>query len=152
MSDEPTKLRALNLIEKILAMTTNVFVIVGIFFAFIQLRASQQSERVQNAINAINQTRSSDFLKAYARVKTAAQTKRADDQINLIDDLNYVMNTYDNTALLYLKDRADKCMIKEATLSSVQELPVICDQLSYPKDYRKNLDEFLKQMNVERCN
>ncbi|HXQ33889.1 MAG TPA: hypothetical protein VN843_07750, partial [Anaerolineales bacterium] len=94
----------------------------------------------------------SDFLKAYARVKTAAQTKRADDQINLIDDLNYVMNTYDNTALLYLKDRGDKCMIKEATFSSVQELPAICDQLSYPKDYRKNLDEFLKQMQAERCN
>lgn len=152
MSDEPTRLRALTWFEKILAMLTNVFVIVGIFFAFVQLKASQRSEKIQNAINVINQTRSSDFLKAYARVKTAAQTKQVGDQISLIDDLNYVMNTYDNAALLYLNDRADKCMIKQATFSTVQELPAISDELSYPKDYRKNVDEFLKQMNAERCN
>lgn len=151
MNEEPTKLRALNLIEKILAMTTNVFVIVGIFFAFAQLRAAKQSEKIQNAINAINQTRSSDFLKAYARIKTAAQTKQADDRVTLIDDLNYVMNTYDNAALLYIKDRADRCMIKEATFSTVQELPAICETLSYPEAYRSNLNNFLQQMTAERC-
>ena len=151
MTDESTKHGALYWIEKGLAMLTNVVVIFGIYFGFAQLRAAKQSEKIQNAINAINQTRSSDFLKAYARVKTATQTKHADDQVSLIDDLNYVMNTYDNAALLYIKDRADKCMIKEATFSSVQELPAICETLSYPEGYRANLNEFLRQMTAERC-
>jgi len=146
-----TKQAVLSKIEKFLAMTANVCVIIGILVAIFQFSQSKRAEKVQNAINAINQTRSDDFLKAYARLKTAYSTGQANDQVTLIDDLNYVTNTYDNTALLYINDLADRCVIKKAMFSTVQELPSICDKLSFPKEYRQNIDQFLAQMRSENC-
>ncbi|HKO95730.1 MAG TPA: hypothetical protein VJU86_01980 [Pyrinomonadaceae bacterium] len=132
-------------------MAANVFVIAGIIVALFQFFQSKRSEKVQNAINAINQTRSDEFLKAYARLKTAYNTGQAADQVTLIDDLNYVTNTYDNTALLYINDLADRCVIRKAMFSTVQELASIYDKVSVPKEYRQNIDKFLDQMKNENC-
>lgn len=138
-------------IAKWLSMGANVVVIVGIIFAFVQFQHVKQSEKTQNAINAISQLRSSDFLKAYTRLKTASASKQTLDSTAVIDDLNFVMNVYDNVALLYVNDLADRCVIKNGTFVAVKEVSAICDSLSYPKEYRASFDRFVAMMSADVC-
>ncbi|HXI24615.1 MAG TPA: hypothetical protein VNG71_12190 [Pyrinomonadaceae bacterium] len=135
-----------------LSMGANVVVMVGIIFAYVQFRHIEHSERVQNAINAVNQVRSSDFLKAYTRLKTASASGKTLDSTAVVDDLNFVMNIYDNVALLYVNDLADRCVIKNGTYAATKEVSAICDLLSYPREYRVNFDRFVAMMNTEVCN
>jgi len=144
-------LSKLNRIEKLVSMTANAVVIAGIFVAVFQLYQVKRTEKAQNAINAINQTRSSDFLKAYANLKTAYNSKKVEDNTSLVDNLNYVMNTYDHIALLYINDLADRCLIRNATYSVIKEISPICDAMSYPMEYRKNFDRVLVLMEKEAC-
>ncbi len=137
--------------EKAVAMIANVFVIAGILIAVIQLCQSRQTERTQNAINTINLTRSSEFLKAFARLKTAVETQTVLDKVGLIDDLNFVMNTYDNMALLYINDVADRCVLKNAIHPSLREIVDISDAFLYPKGSRQNVDKVLELMRNEAC-
>jgi hypothetical protein len=112
---------------------------------------TKESEKRQNAINAISTTRSSEFLKAYARVKTAYNSRKTEDAASLIDDLNYVMNVYDNIALLYINNLADRCTIKNSTYPAIKEVQSIADAMSYPKEYRKNIDRTSVLMEKENC-
>ena len=150
-ADKLARRSKLGKIERLLSMTANVVVIAGIFIAVFQLYQARVSEKAQNAINAINQTRSSDFLRAYARLKTAYNSKNVGDAASLIDDLNYVMNTYDHIALLYMNNLANRCVIKNATYLAITEISPICDSMSYPKEYRKNFDKLLVLMDKDVC-
>lgn len=141
----------LSKLARYLAMAADIVVICGIFVAFLHLYLENRSEKVQNAINAIAQVRTNDFLKAYARLKTAYNLKNVELSNDLIDDLNYVMNTYDHLALLYINKLADKCVIKDATYVALKEITPMCSSMSYPKEYRKNIDKLLKLMDKEVC-
>ncbi|HEX8129847.1 MAG TPA: hypothetical protein VF527_12155 [Pyrinomonadaceae bacterium] len=138
-------------LEKTLAMTANTFVIVGIIVAVISLHMTSESEKRQNAITAISTTRSSDFLKAYTRLKTVHQSHETQDAVSLIDDLNFVMNTYDNIALLYSNHLADRCLIKNSTYPAIKEILSISGALSYPKESIKNLEKVSALMEKEVC-
>jgi hypothetical protein len=138
-------------LEKPLAMAANVFVIVGIVLAVVSIFMTRQSERRQTAINAINTTRSNEFLKAYARLKTVYNSHQTADSVAMIDDLNYVMNTYDNIALLYSNHLADRCLLKDSTYPAVKEILAISDELSYPKESRKNVERVAALMEREDC-
>ncbi|GEM_PF-2386032 len=141
------------IIERAISFLANIAVISGIIFASIQITQSNKSEKRRIAIEAVSPTRSNDFLKAYARLKTAISTDSIDveDQTSLIDDLNYVMNVYDNVAIMYISDLADRCIIKNAVYSAIREFSSIVDTLSYPKEYRKNFDTLLALMKQESC-
>ena len=145
------KISKLNLLSKLLSMAANICVIVGIIIAGLSLYMTKESEKRQNAINAISTTRSSEFLKAYARVKTAYNSRKTEDAASLIDDLNYVMNVYDNIALLYINNLADRCTIKNSTYPAIKEVQSIADAMSYPKEYRKNIDRTSVLMEKENC-
>lgn len=138
-------------ISKWLSIGANAVVIIGIILAFVQFSHMKRNEKIQNAINALNQTRSSEFLKAYTRLKTAQRGRNTQDTQTLIDDLNYVMNTYDNIALLYINDLADRCVIKGGTHTATKEVSSIFEALSYPKENRNNFDRFVALMDGHPC-
>jgi hypothetical protein len=138
-------------LEKPLAMTESVFVIVGIILVFVSLYMTDKSEKRQNAINAISTTRSSDFLKAYTRLKTVYNSHETKDAAVLIDDLNFVMNTYDNIALQYTNHLADRCLIKNSTYPAIKEMLSISHALSYPKESLKNVEKVSALMEKEVC-
>lgn len=145
------KMRKISQLAEPLQMLANVFVIVGILVAVISLFMTRESEKRQNAINAINTTRSSEFLKAYARLKTVYTSHQAGDSVTMIDDLNYVMNTYDNIAMLYSNHLADRCLIKDSTYPAIKEILAISDELSYPKESRKNVERVAALVEEEDC-
>ena len=139
-------------VATLMSIAANVTVVAGIIFAGFQFSHTKHSEKLQTAINAVNQTRSSDFLKAYTRLKTASlEGIQPPYPIPLIDDLNYVMNTYDNISLLYLSDLADRCVVRDGTHAATKEMSSIADSLSYPKEYRKNFDRFVALMEAKAC-
>lgn len=138
-------------LEKPLAMTENVVVIVGVLIAVISLFTARQAERRQTAINAISVTGSSEFLKAYARLKTAAASHQTADSVTMIDDLNYVMNTYDTISLLYSNNLADRCLIKNSSYPAVKEILPISVELSYPSESSKNVKRLTALMEEEDC-
>ena len=141
------------MIERVISILANIAVISGIIFAAIQITQSNKSEKRRIAIEAVSPTRSNDFLKAYARLKTAISIDSIDveDQTSLIDDLNYVMNVYDNIAIMYISDLADRCIIKNAVYSAIREFSSILEAMSYPEEYRKNFDTLLDLMEKESC-
>jgi hypothetical protein len=155
-SSEQTQSSWLSKIEKPISLLANLATIagiVGLFIALFQFQQSKKSEKTQNAINAISQTRSSDFLKAYARLKTAhnSNSVKAEDTASLIDDLNFVVNTYDNIALQYINNIADRCVLAIAINSGIKEILPVCDKMSYPKEYKKNIDKLLALMERDHC-
>lgn len=149
MSQSKTSL--VDRIAKSLSMGANAVVIAGIIVAFIQFYYAKRSEKVQNAINAVNETRSRDFLQAYTRLKTASESKKPADTTTLIDDLNYVMNTYDSIALLYINGLADRCVIRNGTYAASKEMSSISKSMSYPTEYRANFDRFVALMETNPC-
>jgi hypothetical protein len=138
-------------IEKAISILANIAVISGIIFAFAQIMQSNNFEKRRISIEAVSQTRSNDFLKAYTRLITAYRSKKVEDQTSLIDDLNYVMNVYDTIAILYISELADKCIIKDTVYPDTKELSPILDVMSYPNEYRKHFDALLGFMEKEVC-
>jgi hypothetical protein len=138
-------------LEKRLAMAENVVVIVGVVIALITLFVNWEAERRQTAINAISAMRSSEFLKAYARLKTVSASHQTADQVTMIDDLNYVMNVYDHVSLLYSNNLANRCLIKDSSYAAVKEILAISDELSYPPESRKNVERLAALMEEEDC-
>lgn len=137
--------------EKLLAVFANIAVVLGVIFALDAIRRSNQSEMRRTAIEAISQTRSLDFLKAYARLKTSAQSGQTADMASTIEDVNYVVNVYDNIAVLTVNALADLCIVKQSISSSLDEVRGILDRLSYPLDYRRNLDAAARLMDRQSC-
>jgi len=137
--------------QSVASFLANVAVLIGIGFALIQLIQSDKSEKRRLAIEAVNQTRSSEFLNAYANLKTAYRDGQVKGAPSLRNDINFVMNVYDHIALLYNNNLADRCIIKGSIHSAVKDLSPICDAMSYPKEYRTNIDILLALMDQEHC-
>jgi hypothetical protein len=133
-------------------LLANLVVVAGIFFALYQFNESIKAEQRRLAIEAVSQTRSADFLKAYADLKTAYRDGRVEgDPVAIRDDINFVMGVYDHVALLYISETADRCIIKNSVQSAVKDLLPVCDAMAYPKKYREHVDALLKLMERERC-
>lgn len=140
-------------VERSFSLLANAAVVTGIGFALYQLHQSNTFEKRRIGIEAVSQTKSAEFLKAYRMLKSAEETRQVADEekIALVDSLNHVMNVYDNIATLYINDLADKCIIKNGVYSGAKEMAPISDSLSYPAKYRKHFDFFLGLMEQESC-
>src|SRR5205823_464076 len=135
--------------ERFVSILASLAIVAGIFFAIYQIRLSNAIERRRVAVEAIRQTRSAEFIKSFRQLKAANQTGRIDekDKDALIDSLNYVMNIYDDIAVIYINDIADKCIVKDSVYSGANEMSAISDALSpSPPDNRKQFKLFLKLM------
>jgi|SRR5215216_1379192 hypothetical protein len=132
----------------------NLATVAGIFFVIWQIQLSNTLENRRVAIEAVRQTRTSEFIKAFRQAKLASQTGRIDekDKDALTDSVNHVMNVYDDIAVIYTNDIADKCIIKESIYSAAKEWSVISKTVSSstPED-RKHFDKLLQLMEPESC-
>lgn len=165
MDNESVSSKFIEKTRKITSLIANLTIIIGIIFAGIQLWQTKDINRKQVAIEAVSKTKTDDFLKAYARLKTiykidninmqmVIQRVYNDDYIQskilMIDDINYIMNTYNNIAILYLNEIADKDIIKSSIYSEMREfsniLENILDKSAYPNGYRKNFDMLLESL------
>ncbi len=138
-------------VERLISIASNIAVIAGIVFAFIQVDQSNQSEKRLVAIEAIRQTRTDDFIKSYTRVKSAFQLKVNIAQDNsLIDDINFIKNTYDNIAILYLNDLGDKNIIREAIYLGVKDFYLTIKGSPLAANISKSLKTFIDKMESEK--
>lgn len=163
----------LNSVQKIMSILASLAVILGVVIALRQLRQTdtiEQQRSVQSeiaekrrlAIEAVSQTRSVEFLRAYRRLKVAYTTQHLEptkgesseareEKWALTDSLNYVMNVYDSIAIMYNNNLADRCIIKENIYSGSNEIATFCDAFSYPKGYRMNFNTMLALMEQQQC-
>jgi hypothetical protein len=131
---------------------TNIAVMAGILFAYYQFTEANKAERRRLAIEAVSQTRSAEFLKAYADLRTAYHDGRVEgDPVAIRDDINLVISVYDHIALLYINELADRCVIKNTVYTAVKELRPICDAMRYREENREHVDRLFKLMEQERC-
>jgi len=140
--------------ERILSILASLATAAGIFFAIYQIRLSNAIEKRGLAVQAIRQTRTAEFIKAFRRLKTAYETRQVEekDKDSLIDSLNHVMNVYDDIAVLYINDIADKCIIKDSIYSSAREMSAISTALSpSPPEKRAHFNSLLTLMDQESC-
>jgi hypothetical protein len=145
---------SLGAFERVLSILASLATAAGIFFAIYQIRLSNTIEKRGVAVEAIRQTRSSEFIKAFRQLKTAYETRQVEekDKDSLIDSLNHVMNVYDDIAVLYLNDIADKCIIKDSIYSSAKEMSAISAALSpSPPEKREHFNSLLRLMDQESC-
>jgi hypothetical protein len=143
---ETTNLNWFRKCEKVISVFANAAVIAGIMFAFYQIIQSNNFEKRRIAIEAISPTRSNDFLISYTKLINAYREKRL-SSISLNKDLYYVMNVYDNIAILYLNGLADKSLIKENSYTAIMNLELILTAMSYPEENRSNFDRLLSELN-----
>lgn len=134
----------------VIKFTTNLSVIVAIIFGISEILQNKETERRKIAIEAVAKTRSIDFIKSFTRLKTAYISNKNIEIISdstYIDDLNYLMNTYDNIAILYKHDIADKNIIKQSIESNLIEFSKIINSIKgYPKAYKENINYLLHNL------
>jgi len=142
---------AIECVKATASFLADIAVVLGIAFAVIQLTHADRSERRRVAIDAVNQTRSPAFLKAYTNLKMSYQGGQVHGDLPLLEDVNYLVNVYEHIALLYMNDLADKCLIRQSVYPALRELSPIWDAMSYPKNYRENIDRLLIAMEQNDC-
>lgn len=138
-------------LERLLSILANTAVIAGIIFAFFQIIQTNQAEKRRIAIEAIRQVRTNEFLKANDELKTAYATRHIGDEQTLLDNLNYVMNVYDNIAIMYINNLADRCVVKNSIYSGAKEFAPVLGFLKSPERYRNNFDMFIEHMERKDC-
>ena len=142
-------------IPSIASIAANVATATGIFVLIFQLTQTNSIERRRVAIETIRQTRTPEFLKAFRQAKLAYETGSVDekDKDALVDSINHVMNIYDDIAVIYASDTADKCLIKGSIYSAAKEWSNISRKVSsYQAEDRKHFDSLLLLMDQESCN
>lgn len=136
------------------SIVASLATVAGIFFVIYQIQLSNRVEERRVAIEAVRQTRSPEFIKAFRQAKLASQTGHIDekDKDALTDSVNHVMNVYDDIAVIYTNDIADKCIIKDSIHSAAREWSAISKTVSSstPED-RKHFDLLLQLMELESC-
>ena len=169
--------------EKITSIIANILIILGLIFALVQIIQVGRIEKRRIAIEAIEKIRTPEYIKAVARLKTITNfvkkegikpipisltqdRERLETILNsieiegieltnilLIDDINYILNTYDNLAILYINDLVDKQIIENNVCENILEISDTLDFFECPDltRYRRNFDRFLKIMEKEKC-
>lgn len=130
----------LNIIQSITKILSNLAVLIGIIFGLLQFNQSISSEKRMISIDALNEIRTNDFLKAYTKLKTDYINKSNEYKVSRTDDLNYLMNIYNNIAILYFYNVADRKIIKNSIGTAIQEVSEMITYFKYPEEYKKNFD------------
>ena len=128
-------------------MLANGAVLIGIIFAVVQLLQTKQIESIRLAVDAKAPTRAPEFLNSYNKLLDAYN--RDPEMLNtesLRDDLSFVMNVYDNIAVLYLHKLADRSIIEERVHDGMTRLEPVLKAMKWPAESRVNFDAVLKRM------
>lgn len=132
---------------QLVSFAANLAVIAGIAFAYAQIRQAKEVERCRVALDAIDSTRSSSFLEAYRRLREAYIDDPSLSAANTLrEDMYYVLNVYDNIAILCLRDVADEALVKASTYRAITNLVPILNAMRVHSDSRTNIDALLKRL------
>jgi len=101
--------------EKIFSIISSFCIIGGIIIALIQYNLSASSEKRERAIETINRTYNSEFLKSLTNLKGCEKI----DNDGLNNDMNLVFNTYYIISIIYNNNIADNTIINKAIMSGV---------------------------------
>jgi len=138
-------------IVKVIAIVPFIW---GVFSWVAEMRQAREAEQRRIAIEAVDRTRSPEFLKAYKKLR---EFPSRSDELTLLDDLLLIMNVYDHIALLYLFGLADECIIKKTVNNGMREIskPIgdILDayNIASPDGFKTNFDALLRRMEHKRC-
>lgn len=132
-------------IEKIISIIANIAIISGIIFALVQVVQSSRFEKRRIAIESLAILRSNGFLESYDNL-LGSDPNIILFNSSLREDLNYVINVYDNIAILYLNGLADKNLIKRTIYPAIKQVVSILDSISYPKENRLNIDLLISEL------
>ena len=136
-----------SLIANVIAIAANIAVIVGITAAFVQIRQANQFEQRRVAVEATAPTKSTEFLTAYSKLMDAYERDNTMfSSSSLFDDLTYVMNVYDDIAILYLNGLADKDLVKQRVRGALKALVPILNAMKWPAELRRNFDGLLRDL------
>ncbi len=145
--------RLFNAIERGTSLLANLAVISGVAFAFVQVRSSVDSEIRRTTIDSVSHTRTPEFLRAFARLKTSLRGRKAipneEMSIGMIDDLNYVLNAYDNISVLTIQRLVDPCIIRDSALSSMKEFKIVMKAFALPGEQFHNMDKAI--LLISKC-
>lgn len=131
----------------------NIAVILGIIFAVVQIHQTKQIESVQLAVDATSPTRTTEFLESYRKLMDAYNIDH--DMMNtdsLRGDLNLVVNVYDNIAILYLHNLADREILEARVYDGMAKLVPVLETKKWPTKSRSNFDAALALMSSHHTN
>jgi hypothetical protein len=140
-------------VAQFIQILANLAVVFGIIFAIVQLVQTNHIESVRLAVEATDPTRTREFLESYGKLLDAYD--RDSEMLNtdsLQDDLSFVMTVYDNIAILYLHNLADKEIIKARVYDAMSRLAPILDAKKWPMGSRANFDAALARMSARHLN
>ena len=137
--------------ERVFSLLANIAVVVGLILVVYQINLANRSERKRLTVDSINETREKEFLESFKKRKGAQLSGSNSNRAALNDDLNYVANTYDRIALLYLAGLLDKCLVKRSIADALNELDPILVFMDYPDEYREQISFMFEQLKQLRC-
>jgi len=132
---------------QIVQMLANVAIVLGIVFAIAQLLQTRHIESIRLAVDATSPAGTREFLASYGKLVDAYHEDR--DMLNtdsLRDDVSFVLTVYDNIAILYLHNLADRNIVEARVHDGMSQLIPILDAKKWPIEARSNLDAALTLM------
>jgi hypothetical protein len=150
-------MKNLELIEKFSVILGTFAVIGALIIAKSEFDLSKKTELKSTAIEALKEVRNIDFINSSIRLKKFIIEKKIIDS-NSIDifnnDLNRVLNVYDNIAILYNNNLADKCIIKSNIYDAVSEILNLIDSIGSEKINKKmiNIKILVSNLQNQQCN
>ena len=134
-------------IAELFQLLANGAVLLGIFFAVFQLRQTANIASIRLAVEATNPTRTANFLSSYKKLLDAHQQDPSMlNTDSLDDDLNFVMSVYDNIAILYIHNLADRKIIRNHVSDAMKRLTPVLQAKKWPPELRVNFDAAISQM------
>jgi hypothetical protein len=140
------------MIAQFIQVLANVAVVLGIIFAAFQLIQTKHIESNRLAVDVTDPTQRPDFLDSYERIMDAYNLDH--DMLNtdsLRSDLSFVMNVYDNIAILYLHHLVDPEIIEARVHDGMTRLVPILEAKKWPMASRTNFDAALALMSARHA-
>lgn len=133
-------------VSQAVSFGANLAVMAGILFAFAQIRQANRIQRCQVAMTAIEPTRSTLFLQAWRNLRQAyAIDPTMSSAEQFLDDMHYVLNTYDNISILCLRGMADEDLVRASTHVALKDLLPIMNAMKLSQQSRTNLDRLVER-------
>ena len=136
-------------IAEIIQTAANFAVVFGIVFAIAQISQTNRIEKIRLAVEATAPIHTPGFLGSYTRLLDAyGQNTEMQSTDSLREDASYVMNVYDNIAILYNYKLADREILAAGVYGAMSRVEPILSAMKYSPEARANYDVALKLMSA----
>jgi len=143
-SQQPTSEPNPKAFVQVVSTMANLCVIAGIVFAYVQIRQARDSERCRVAMSAIEPTRSTQFLDHFRSLQRAYQEDPdLSNQPDIRESFFYVLNVYDNIAILCLRDLADEELVEASVHRAMRQFEPIVMAMKLSPQSQTNVDAML---------